>query len=169
MHSSPYVPSAKSAIKQNRKNPRIIKNLPIKSLCKGWVILYELSILKDYKGATVSWLISEMFWSWSLSLGWQKIGIPILGKGHAPKFFLALGQVIWPSHIDPSIYLCLKWLFWRQFLSAWLTGSTVSSGIRSLCPCVFCFLFKDHSGKVRGRHCITCIWNADCLPIDTPS
>lgn len=36
---------------------------------------------------------------------------PFLGKGHAPEFFLALGQVIWPSHIDPSIYLCLQWLF----------------------------------------------------------
>ena len=115
-----------------------MKNLPLKRVRMDWVVLYELSTLKDYKGATVSWLISEMFWSWSLSLGWQKIGISILGKGHAPKIFLALGQVIWPSRIDPSIYLCLKWLFWRQLLSAWLTGSTVSSGIRCLCPRVFC-------------------------------
>lgn len=120
-----------------------------------------------YKRKTVSWLISEMFSSWPLSFWWQKIGIPVSGKGHGPKFFLpASGQVICPSHIDPSIYLCLKWLFWRQFLSAWLTGSTVSSGIRPLCPCVlFSLLFRDHSEKMGGRHCITCIWNADCLPI----
>lgn len=130
MHFSHF--SAKSAGKLFRIKKTVIKiNL-------DWVTLYELSTLKDYKEATLSWLISEMFWSWSLSLGWQKIGIPILGKGHAPKYFLALGQVIWPSHIDPSIYLCLKWLFWKQFLSAWLTGSTVSSGIRSFCPCSFC-------------------------------
>lgn len=124
---------------------------------------------KDYKGANSVMVDFRNVLKLAVVLGWQKIGIPILGKGHAPKYFLASGQVIWPSHIDPSIYLCLKWLFWRQFLSAWLTGTTVSSGIRSLCPSVLCFLVKDHSREVRGRHCITCIWNAGCLPMDRPS